>query len=194
MEEQEEVRTGTRHPLVGSIVEVYFNRTRGLWSVRVDGSVVCHAELVVLHNAEFCVSDSGVERIRDRGAREVVAWVRGQVAYIDEAVVMTTHERMGLREVEHRSAAIRTWEEGGIRIVFNPFEHRSFVTRRGHVKVTEAERVVMAWGVVVARNESSMTDVDYLTHHEELRENKEPYPDELWTTESFGNSGLTPSE
>ncbi len=50
------------------------------WSIREGGRVVEHRGSLALRNVSFHVSAAGVDRIRARRQREVVAYVRGVLA------------------------------------------------------------------------------------------------------------------
>lgn len=62
------------------LADVYRNRTRRAWSVRVGGRVVGHRASVCLVGVTLRASDAGRVRCLARGSREVVAWVRGELA------------------------------------------------------------------------------------------------------------------
>ncbi|MCJ2088540.1 hypothetical protein MKK88_21535 [Methylobacterium sp. E-005] len=59
------------------MIDVYRNRTRGLWSVRVLGRVSGHAQAVALADARFRVIEAGRLRALRTGRREVHAHVTG---------------------------------------------------------------------------------------------------------------------
>ena len=79
----------------GYVVNVAFNISRCLTarvpkhecftifdggSCKTKGKVVAYVDRVLLENVSFCVVESGVRRIREKGkGREVIAWARGTV-------------------------------------------------------------------------------------------------------------------
>ena len=68
------------------MVEVYWNRTRRLYSIRdfKTGKVIDHQNVVLLGGAVFVVVQRGRERFLDTGHRTVHAWVRG--TWLDERI------------------------------------------------------------------------------------------------------------
>ena len=76
-----------RVPVEGDIVKVHFNLHHGdVFSIRdtqapFKNKVILHDEgPIFLKDAEFRVQQGGVDRIRERDVREVVAYVKGRVA------------------------------------------------------------------------------------------------------------------
>ncbi|MFF9551284.1 hypothetical protein [Methylobacterium fujisawaense] len=57
--------------------DVHYHLGRQAWSIRERGRVIGHAASVALRDVTFRVSGPGVDRIRRRGQREVVAHARG---------------------------------------------------------------------------------------------------------------------
>lgn len=62
------------------MADVYRNRTRRAWSVRIRGRVVGHREAVCLVGVTLRASEAGRVRCLAWGSREVVAWARGELA------------------------------------------------------------------------------------------------------------------
>jgi hypothetical protein len=66
--------------LVGdSKVYVYRNLRSGLWSIRVNGIVVCHTDYIVLKGVEFKVGKAGRQKVLDTRQKNVHAFVTGHV-------------------------------------------------------------------------------------------------------------------
>jgi hypothetical protein len=60
-------------------VDVYrcLNRTGSVYSIRQGGKVVAHTTHIALRDCKFVVSQSGVERVRREGHKNVHAYIRG---------------------------------------------------------------------------------------------------------------------
>lgn len=61
------------------VTEVYWHRTRRLWSVREAGRVVAHVPAIVLVGVRFRASEASRLRCLRTGARDVHAWAAGLV-------------------------------------------------------------------------------------------------------------------
>lgn len=62
---------------MNSPVDVYWNRTRRLWSVREDGLVVGHVAEIVLGRVTLHASEPARQRMLRTGERTVHAYARG---------------------------------------------------------------------------------------------------------------------
>lgn len=69
-------------PPEGTLVDVYWNLHKRLWSVRVDGRVVAHLPGVVLECCAFRVSEAGRQRVLASRRKNVHAWVRGTITQL----------------------------------------------------------------------------------------------------------------
>ncbi len=58
-------------------VDVYFNVTRKVFSIRQDGIVIAHRSKLFLTHSKFIVRESGQKRVRETGHKNVHAFVRG---------------------------------------------------------------------------------------------------------------------
>lgn len=58
-------------------MDVYWNRTRRLWSLREDGLVVAHLDRLALGRVTFHASEPGRQRMLRTGERTVHAYARG---------------------------------------------------------------------------------------------------------------------
>ena len=58
-------------------VDVYFNVTRKVISIRQDGIVIAHRSNLFLTHSKFIVRESGQKRVRETGHKNVHAFVRG---------------------------------------------------------------------------------------------------------------------
>lgn len=74
------------------MTQVYWNATRGLWSLREGGRVVDHAARLTLRGCTFHVRPGGRDRVRRTGRKEVHAWVRGERVGDDVAFPMAGNE------------------------------------------------------------------------------------------------------
>ncbi|UYW26252.1 hypothetical protein OKC48_23775 [Methylorubrum extorquens] len=96
------------------MTDVYWNRRRGLWSVREGGRVIGHRRDVLMGDVELVVREAAVLRMRARRQREVCAWAQGELSGI----------------VDHPDAPeLPTC--GAARIRFTPFSRADFHTERG---------------------------------------------------------------
>lgn len=59
-------------------VDVYRNLHTKTWSVRANGRVCAHPDLVVINNAKFVVQPAGWLRVWKTGRKNVHAFVRGE--------------------------------------------------------------------------------------------------------------------
>lgn len=62
--------------------DVYWHRTRRLWSVRERGRVVAHVPAITLVGVLFRASEAGRLRCLRTGARDVHAWAAGAVCEV----------------------------------------------------------------------------------------------------------------
>jgi hypothetical protein len=104
-------------------VEVYFNLTRKLWSVRAlegpdKGRVFAHLPEVTVKNAKFVVREGGRQRVLKEKQKNVHAFVRG--TFCDE--------RAG---------------DLSIPVTYNPYKYDSFVRRSDEEPIYEAPVVFM---------------------------------------------------
>ena len=60
-------------------IQIYRNLHKKCLSVRWKGKVIGHTDKIFLKNVRFFVSKKGVERIRKRKQKSVVAWVEGEL-------------------------------------------------------------------------------------------------------------------
>ena len=98
------------------MTEIYWHRTRRLWSVRELGRVVAHVETISLSGVRFRASEAGRLRCLRTGARDVHAWAAGTLCEVSRtggAVrIRYRIEQAGFR-VEGRvvTKAARAWFE-----------------------------------------------------------------------------------
>ncbi len=102
--------------------DVYFNRHKRLWSVRVQGRVVAHLDGLALARCTMRVSEAGRLRCLDSGRRGVHAWITGTMVHVPDELLHV--------------------EEFG----YNPFKAPFFVSRRDTTAVYTAEMVVFSSG------------------------------------------------
>jgi hypothetical protein len=85
------------------VIDAYWNRRKGLYSLRQNGRVVGHAPRIMLRDVKLIVKPGALARIRATGQREVCAWARGRLVEVQP-------------------------EWGGEEpLLFDPFEHDAFV-------------------------------------------------------------------
>lgn len=60
-------------------VDVYWNKTKGCYSIRHRGLVVGHASKVLIREPRYAVNTATRDRIRETGRKEVHAFVRGHL-------------------------------------------------------------------------------------------------------------------
>ena len=132
------VRGGLHSDRVTTPVEVYWNRTRKLWSVR-DGRsrrVIAHATELCLIACTMHVSSSGRDRVLRSGVRNVHAWIRGTLVRCTQAPRLR-------------------------RVSYNPFLAGAFVTLPDRSEIHATARLgFVAHGVVWLLGETkSLTEV-----------------------------------
>lgn len=113
------------------MTDVYWNRRRGLWSVREGGRVVRHEPDVALGLVTFVVRPAAVERIQVRRQREVCAWASG--LYLPDAEPPPGQAPRVYEPWDPR-------ERGWTRIHFRPFVRFDFHD--------EAGRTVLECGIL----------------------------------------------
>lgn len=92
----------------------------------VSGRVLAHVDEILILDVTFRIRESGLDRVRDRGVREVFAFAQGTAA--DPSIEARRGELGNFAE----------WEG----IAFNPFRDDSFVLRRNRrIPVWEADAV-----------------------------------------------------
>ncbi len=96
-------------------VDVYKNLHKGCWSVRQSGKVVAHLDYICLKNCNFHVGNSGRDRVRKEGVKNVHAYIRGFVPSTDEVTFRTEDD------LEKKGW---TWQE----ITYCPYQYDSFVS------------------------------------------------------------------
>ena len=103
------------------IVEVYRNLTKACFSVRKRGGrVLFHTTKIVLKDASFVVNESGRDKVRKTGHKNVHAFVRGTIAPIGD------FQKEGAREV-----------------TYNPYVFDTFVVARHESEIDHAPRVCL---------------------------------------------------
>jgi|TARA_R110000824_G_scaffold71096_2_gene182218 hypothetical protein len=100
-------------------VDIYFNITKKIFSVRRGGRVVGHLDRVFLMNAKFVVSQKGMKRVRKDMVKNVHAVIRGELV----------PEFTGV---------------DGVEVAYNPYKHCTFVQRESGDAVFDANYVQMA--------------------------------------------------
>ena len=112
-------------------VYVYKNLHKGCWSVRDKKSrrVIDHADVIVLDNAEFKVSELGRQRVLREKKKNVHAGVEGYISS---------------QEITHSLI------EGMVEVTYNPYKHSSFVVKSTQEPIKNSELVVMTQGKVYA--------------------------------------------
>lgn len=119
----------------GNKVDVYRNLHKDCYSIKsresdTYGEVVDHCDRVCIEDAEFVVRESGRDRVRSSGRKNVHAFVRGVVS-----------DRMDVV---------------GVDVTYDPFEYDSFVVKHSEEPIRRAERVLLdesgvnATGIVLA--------------------------------------------
>ena len=101
-------------------VYVYWNLHKDLFSVRKDGRVRRHANLVQLRNVKFSVSEAGRQRVLASKNKNVHAGLRG-----DDCATSPEFKTRGWR-----------------RITYDPYRFDHFVTVAGERSVVGAEELV----------------------------------------------------
>ena len=61
------------------MIDAYWNRRKGLYSLRQNGRVIGHEPALCLIEVTLVVKPGAIARIRRTGQREVCAWATGQL-------------------------------------------------------------------------------------------------------------------
>ena len=101
-----------------SLVHVYRNLTKGLWSIRSGGRVVAHRHRVTLESCIMRVREGGRQRVLREGHRNVHAWIEG----------VPTEDVL---------------DEGLVEISYNPFLAPTFTVRPDFEPIHTARLVVL---------------------------------------------------
>jgi hypothetical protein len=99
-------------------VQVYYNRTRRIWSIRKSGKVVRHDSELALRDCRMSVSEKARIRTVTTGRRGVHAWISGELL---DAVPR---------------------QPGLVEISYNPFKAGYFLTRAESMPVHAAPLVI----------------------------------------------------
>lgn len=107
-------------------VFVYWNLHRDLFSVKNTrtGRVEAHAQMVVIEDAVFAVSEAGRQRVLRERRKNVHAGVRGTAALIDPAPAQPVMS-------------------GWTRVTYNPYRFSTFVRARDERPVVGADEIRM---------------------------------------------------
>jgi len=102
---------------------IYWNLHKHVFSCRNtrSGRVEAHAEQVVIHDAEFVVSEAGRARVLRERSKNVHAGVRGRC------------------ELPSEELSLRGWT----RVTYNPYKYDSFVRASDEAPVVGADEVRM---------------------------------------------------
>jgi hypothetical protein len=106
-----------------SNVDVYRNLLRRCVSVRQNGKVVAYGQTVIVENVEFRVRPAGIQRVRTRNEREIVAYARGTVTHLSDTDTPAL-------------------PDNAQRVCFNPYKHDTFVLEDG-TPVHRADTLIM---------------------------------------------------
>lgn len=118
---------------------VYWNLHRDLFSVRNTrtGRVEAHAQMVVIHDATFAVSQAGRARVLRERRKNVHAGVRGEVAHV-EMHPFDGWPRADLPKMDEE-ISVRGWT----RVTYNPYRFTTFVRASDERPLEGAEEVRM---------------------------------------------------
>ncbi len=99
-------------------VEIYWNLTRKLFSVRRNGKVVDHVDCFALENVEWVVQPGGRARVRRDKRKNVHAFARGyQLHHVDLDVTRLSTDR----------------------VTYNPYKHSTFVDASTKIPVRKSD-------------------------------------------------------
>ena len=93
-------------------VNVYRNLHKKCWSIKQGKYVVAYADNILLKDCKFHVNPNGIDKIRESGRKQVIAWVRGIIT--DPADFLEFNKKNGCN-IYYRV------------VKFNPKKHRSFI-------------------------------------------------------------------
>lgn len=110
--------------------QVYRNLTKDTLSVKLRSKVVAHSEYLMMMDATFVVSKSGVERIRRQGKKYVVATIRSLEAP-KQVKMWTDSEVMLLSSIGYKINQIS----------FNPYKNETAVYKTSGLPFTSADMI-----------------------------------------------------
>lgn len=90
--------------------DVYRNLLKHCVSIRIGSKVAGYVQNVIVRDVVFRVRPAGVQRIRARGQREVIAYARGTVVSVEDGSAIPAE---------------------AVPVHFNPFLHETFVLEDG---------------------------------------------------------------
>lgn len=118
---------------IGETVDVYRNLNKDTLSIRSDGKVKGHAQVVWLSNVEFKVGERARSRVLELGVRSVHAFVQGEleggVALSSPEWVDRIYQMMGSTDYH--------------RVYYNPFKVDAFVKWKSKEPVHRCKKALV---------------------------------------------------
>lgn len=115
-------------------VQVYWNITKKVWSVRdkATGLVCCRLPSLVLTDCKFVVQEGGRQRVLREKQKNIHAFVEGEL------------DCMG--GTGDACKGIWGWdkEHGGTEVTYNPYKYTTFVQRENKVPIHTAPRAILS--------------------------------------------------
>jgi hypothetical protein len=102
--------------------KVYFNIRKRVFSVVVAGRVAYHANMVMLGNCKFKVSEAGRLRVLKQGRKNVHAFIYGDLLAIDMPITVKDDARQ---------------------VTYNPYKYETFVSRDTLERIDSANLVYL---------------------------------------------------
>lgn len=112
--------------LIGQRVMVYYNLTKGTFSVQKSGLLAFHADYVKLKDVEFRVRKGGLERVRKEKTKNVHAFVIGTLEDYCEYPCLDLPN-----------------PPNDFVITYNPYKHQTFVIKSTGEPIFDAQEVDM---------------------------------------------------
>lgn len=134
---------------------VYRNLHNGKWSIqqKVNGKwcVVAHADYVQVFNAEFKVSEAGRQRVLKEKAKNVHAYVEGELLEWSGNTYKNRTTKGIWRSKESYNAL---WSKRAESVTYNPYKYDSFVNRHDESKREQSTVCVLDGKFVYAFGDS----------------------------------------
>jgi len=126
-----DVKIGT-----GVRVEAYYNLHKRCLSYRARGGKVAHAQTMILNDVRFAVQPAGRKRVVREQRKNVHAFVRGTLAYVNDDYYATI---VGVDDYNEDNMK----RQGYRPITYNPYKFDNFVYADTHEPIHSATQVVI---------------------------------------------------
>lgn len=112
------------------MVSVHRNLHTDSLTIKVENLVHGHAQMVVLSNATFNVSEKGNEKVNEEGRKNVHAHVKGEIV-----------KACDVEDVEAMYEKLESY--GYTRVYYNPYKVKTFVYHSSFEPIHEASKAIV---------------------------------------------------